>query len=210
MPNTLGARGGLLGKVDALQRVCDALTAAAPDEAVRVLRAEYPFAPIPAIKRRFDPLRFTQVFLRDGFICRYSGERLVFPPALRILSQLLPDEFPYHPNWKTDQTHPAYMQFSATIDHFVPVTRGGLDEPSNWMTASMARNSAKQNWTLDELGWELLDPGDSQAWDGLLGWTLRFSESHPEVSQDSSVAVWTRAGRAALSELGADANGLGT
>jgi hypothetical protein len=37
----------------------------------------------------------------------------------------LPERFPFHPNWKTDVTHPAYWEVSATIDHLTPVTRGG-------------------------------------------------------------------------------------
>jgi hypothetical protein len=33
------------------------------------------------------------VFARDGFVDRYSGERLVFPGTLRLLAKLLPNEF---------------------------------------------------------------------------------------------------------------------
>jgi hypothetical protein len=102
------------------------------------------------------------------------------------------------------------MQLSATIDHFVPVTRNGCDESSNWLTASMARNCAKQNWTIEELGWEIHDPGDWRTWDGLLRWSLSFSESHPDVLSDRNLAVWVKAGRTALSELDIVAAGLGT
>ena len=47
-----------------------------------------------------------------------------------------------------------YWELIATIDHYLPVTRGGVDAPPNWMTTSQARNSAKLNWTVDELGWK--------------------------------------------------------
>jgi hypothetical protein len=55
-------------------------------------------------------------------------------------------------------------------DHILPVSRGGTDDESNWVTTSMLRNSAKANFTLAELGWSLYPPGDMKDWDGLLGW----------------------------------------
>ena len=79
----------------------------------------------------------------DGFVDRYTVARLALPAALRTLSILLPDEFPFHPSCKMEITHPAYWELYATIDHVVPVTRGGADDLSNWVTTSQARNSAK-------------------------------------------------------------------
>jgi hypothetical protein len=150
-------------------------------------------------KRRYGPVQSTQVFVRDGFIDRYSGERLVFPPVLRILSAALPSEFPYHPNWKTDVTHPAYWEVGATVDHLVQVTRGGADDETNWITTSMARNYAKMNWTLEELGWKLHPPGDLDSWDGLMPWFLEYTARHPEALANASVKHWQRAARIALS-----------
>src|SRR5262249_834479 len=147
------------------------------------------------------PLDYTRVFIRDGFVDRYTGQRLVFPPVLRMISSALPEKFPYHPNWKTPVTHPAYWEIGATIHHVVPITRGGADEPGNWVTASMGRNSAKMNWTLAELGWELQDPGDFAAWDGLLSWYIEYGSRHPEAVADSGLRQWLRAGSTALAEL---------
>ncbi len=62
----------------------------------------------------------------------------------------------------------------------------------------MARNSAKMNWTLDELGWTLRPPGNVQEWDGLLGWFLEYTATHPETLTGSSVRAWHRAAKAAL------------
>ena len=91
----------------------------------------------------------------------------------------MPNEFPFHPNWKTDLTHPSYWEVGATVDHVVPVTRGGADDESNWVTTSMARNSAKMNWTLNELGWTVHPPGDIKHWDGLIRWFLDYTSAHP-------------------------------
>ena len=105
------------------------------------------------------------------------------------------------PNWKTDVTHPAYWELGATIDHLVPVTRGGADDESNWITTSMAHNYAKMNWTLDESGLQLYPPGDLNKWDGLLHWFVEYAATHPEAVANSSVKQWLRAAKLVLSEI---------
>ena len=132
--------------------------------------------------------------MRDGFIDRYSGDRLIFLPVFRILSAVLPSDFPYHPNWKTDVTHPAYWEIAATVDHLVPVTRGGTDDESNLIATSMAHNFAKMNWTLEELGWHLRRPGDLQKSDGLIHW---FRRIHRETPGNSSKLLCPMASRGA-------------
>lgn len=183
-----------------LASVCAALADGGLDAAASILDDGYPFTPRAPGKRKFSQLPYTRVFLRDGFIDRYSGERLVFPPVLRLLSHALPKQFPYHPNWKADVTHPAYWQLSATIDHVIPIAVGGADDASNWVTTSMAHNSAKMNWTLAELGWERRPPGDFRQWDGLLRWSLEYADKHPDAVQDSGVREWLRAGSIAIVE----------
>ncbi len=97
--------------------VCSLLTEGASDAAVRVLNRDYPFAPEEITIRRYGPVESTRVFVRDGFVDRYTGARLVFPPVLRVISAVLPSEFPFHPNWKTTATHPAFWEVGATVDH---------------------------------------------------------------------------------------------
>ena len=140
-------------RIDAIVNISQALARSEPDAARHLAETEYPFRPESITKRVRRPLECTRVFVRDGFIDRYAGTRLVFLPALRLISLALPAEFPYHPNWKTDVTHPAYWELAATLDHVEPVARGGADDESNWVTTSMARNFAKQHSTLGELGW---------------------------------------------------------
>ena len=84
----------------------------------------------------------------------------------------MPQEFPAHPNWKMSASHVMYWELCATIDHLVPVSRGGADDKSNYVTTSVLRNSAKAHWTLEELGWTLHPPGLMGSWDGLMGWFL--------------------------------------
>jgi hypothetical protein len=75
----------------------------------------------------------------------------------------------------------------------IPVTRGGADAPANWVTTSMAPNSAKMNRMLEELGWSMHPPGDVRDWDGLTGWFLDYTAAHPTSLASSSVRAWRRA-----------------
>lgn len=180
-------------KTHVLASACDALVRGAVDDARAVICRDYPFAPEPATARRYGPIDATRVFVRDGFRDRYTGGRLVFPPVLRLLSLVLPDAMPYHPNWKTSATHPAFWELGATVDHLVPVARGGADDPSNWVTTSMARNGAKQLYTLEELGWTLHPPGDPGEWDGLLGWFIGYTAERAELLASAYLRQWHRA-----------------
>ena len=154
--------------------ICQAIGAGRSAEAVDLLGKGYPFSCAQPTVRKYGPTQSTAVFRRGGFADRYSGSRLVFPPVLRVISTVLPAEFPFQTNWKTSECHPAYWEVGATVDHLIPVTRGGTDAPDNWITTSMARNSAKMNWTIDELGWTLHAPGRLEEWDGVLAWFVGF------------------------------------
>lgn len=176
-----------------LASVCAALESGDRESAAKRIREDYPFEPVAAVERKYGEFEATRVFLRDGFIDRYAGTRLVFPGALRILSAELPSEFPFHRNWKMSDTHEAFWELSPTVDHIVPVSRGGRDEHSNWVTTSMRRNSAKSNWTLDELGWQLRPPGSLSEWDGLTSWSVRYVAANPAVLKLGLIARWNRA-----------------
>lgn len=108
--------------------------------------------------------------MKDGVIDRYSGERLLNPGILKILSAYFPKEFPYQFHWKMTDTHVAYWELIPTIDYVYPIARGGVDDPSNWVTTSMLHNQVKNNWTLDQLNWNLYSAGDIQS---VPGWADR-------------------------------------
>jgi hypothetical protein len=182
---------------EAIRRVSQLLSERDHDAAAEVLRREYPFVRRDSVERKYGLTKALGVFLRDGFIDRYSGARLVLPAALRLIAHLLPEEFPYHANWKMSETHIGFWELSPTVDHVVPVCLGGADDPSNWVTTSMLRNSAKGNWRLEELGWSLVPAGDLRKWDGLLGWFGRYVASSPQVLvQVPALRDWQRAVRA--------------
>ena len=181
-------------KADAIKTICEALSSRGASEASGIARREYPFVPAPpAVTRKYSEGQALRVFVRDGFVDRYSGDLLVFPPVLRVLTALLPDDFPFHRNWKMEETHQAYWDLFPTLDHVVPVARGGREDEDNLVSTSMFRNSAKANSTLEELGWSLYPPGDVKRWDGMLGWCTEFIASDEKLLKDNYIGRWHRA-----------------
>jgi hypothetical protein len=183
----------LIDRADMLNRVFQAICHGDITTARETLRVEYPFVAVTRQERRYTKRESLSVFRRDGFIDRYSGQRLMFPGLLRLLSGLLPKEFPFHPNWKMAETHPAYWELFPTIDHVVPVSRGGSDRDGNWVTTSMLRNAAKASWTLEELGWSLCPAGSLADWDGLTALFVDFVESDRSVLRDVYLQRWHNA-----------------
>ena len=180
-------------RANAIKIICETLSSGNTSGASAIARRQYPFIAPPAVTRKFTEAQALRVFVRDGFIDRYSGNRLLFPPVLRLLSVMLPDAFPFHRNWKMNKTHPAYWELFPTLDHVVPVARGGPDHEDNLVSTSMLRNSAKANWTLEELGWSIHPPGDMTQWDGMLAWCMEFAKKDNEIIKDKYIRRWYRA-----------------
>jgi hypothetical protein len=182
-----------LEPTNVIAEVCDRLSASELDAASSLISTRYPFQPPTLVERKYGLAESLRVFIRDGFIDRYSGSRLVFPGTLRLIAHLLPVEFPFQSNWKMSETHAAFWQLTPTIDHVLPVCRGGADSEDNWLTTSMLRNSAKANWTVEELGWTIYPPGGSE-WDGQLAWFKNYVAANPAVlSEISGIRSWWRA-----------------
>jgi 5-methylcytosine-specific restriction endonuclease McrA len=106
------------------------------------------------------------VYKRDRFHCRYCGCRVIPTQIMRLISELFPDEFPYHSNWKGGQTHPAIASRSPSLDHLVPWSQGGSNELENLVCACWVCNQIKGDLSLEQLGWDLL-PIPETDWDGL-------------------------------------------
>ena len=183
-------------KAHVLSEVCSSLASGKFDDASHILREQYPFAKAGNAGRKWTSLQALRVFVRDGFTDRYSGCPLVFPGTLRIISSHLPTDFPFHPNWKTDQCHFAYWELVPTIDHLVPVSRGGEDDETNWVTTSMVKNAAKANFTLEEIGWKLYPREAGDSWDGLTSWFSEQITKYPDLLKNPYIQNWDRALRA--------------
>lgn len=148
-------------------------------------------------KRKYNNLETTCLFIRDGFIDRYDGNRLVFIGTLRLLSEIFPNEFPYQPNWRTDACHRWYWDLAPTLDHVVAITHGGAGK-DNWITTSMVNNLKKSNIPLEILGWKILPPGNFNEWDGLIHWFINYVEKRPEVLKKKNIMKWYKTAKKAL------------
>ena len=122
----------------------------------------------------------------------------MFPGTLRLLSHLLPEEIPYHPNWKYSECHMLFWHLYPTVDHIDPVARGGSDTTDNLVCTSMLTNGAKSHSTLEELGWRLNPPGSLDLWDGLLGWFMTYTSDETSVLEQQFIKQWHRAALRAL------------
>lgn len=173
-----------------LRQLCGLLETGDRPGAIDLLRTHYPARLTQTARRAWPPARAMAIFVRDRFTDRYSGALLVFPGTLRAISLLLPADFPYHKNWRQSETHPAFWELFPTIDHVVPLARGGADSPGNVVTTSMLRNAAKANWTLEELGWPARLAPPATNWDGLLPWFLTAYEKFPALRDDPATRTW--------------------
>jgi 5-methylcytosine-specific restriction endonuclease McrA len=117
----------------------------------------------PRLRRR----EIAEVFRDDRFQCRYCGGKVIPTPVMELLAEIYEDTFPFHPNWKGGQTHPAIISRSAVIDHVNPGAWGSdWRTRDNLVTACWPCNARKGDLSLELLGWELL-PVSEVEWDGL-------------------------------------------
>ena len=88
------------------------------------------------------------------------------------------------------ETHLVYWELFPTIDHIYPIARGGRDQEENWLTTSMLKNSAKSNWTLDEIGWTIKEPGKLNDWDGLTNLFISLVNKDNSLLADKYIKKW--------------------
>ena len=74
---------------DIIADVCAAIVIDPRDEAENILRDNYPFAAVKKKKFSVSRKQKMEIFLRDGFVDGYSGERLIFPGTLLVPSEKL-------------------------------------------------------------------------------------------------------------------------
>ena len=176
-----------------IKNLCELLLEDKRNDCIDLATLNYPFLLNTSSKRQYSKYAMCKCFLNDGFVDRYSGTKLLFPGIIMLLSIEFPDIFKYHKNWKMSETHIVYWELFPTIDHLIPVARGGQDDQNNWITTSMIRNSAKSNWTIDELGWTLHDKGDLNEWDGLTNTFLELYDKNSLFKSNKYVTEWRTA-----------------
>ncbi len=154
------------------------------------IQNEYPHKYFEIQKRSYSISQKMEQFIKDGFIDRYTGKKLLNPGILKVISFYFPDEFPYQPHWKMTQTHIAYWELIPTIDHIYPIAKGGSDNKDNWVTTSMKNNSIKSNYTIDEVQWKLYPVGKTTEWDGLTDMFIKLVECNQDLLNDNYIRNW--------------------
>ena len=106
-----------------IQNLCGLLLDDKRQECIDFVNKNYPFINNLTQKRHYSKYQMCKVFLRDGFIDRYSGDKLLFPGLIKILTIEFPNIFKYHRNWKMSDTHMIYWDLFPTIDHLIPALK---------------------------------------------------------------------------------------
>ena len=180
-------------KIRTLESVVKELLRGNKDNACNLIQREYPFEKFEVFHRTYTLKQKMKQFKADGFIDRYSGDKLINPGILKVLSFYFPEEFPYHPHGKMTEGHIAYWELFPTIDHVVPIAIGGRDEPDDWATTSMLNNAVKSNWSLEQLRWSLYPAGDFNEWDGLTKLFVKLVEKDELLLKDNYIKSWYNA-----------------
>lgn len=179
--------------IDAIKNACVALSEKNISKGRDIIQSQYPHKKPLKIRKSFTKKEQTEIFIRDGFIDRYSGDKLIFPGVLCILSEILPDVFPYQTNWKAEECHQAWYNLFPSIDHIIPLAFGGTNEKENLVCTSMKRNMAKSTSSLEEIGWKIFPAGNLSDWDGMLFWFIDYVNNNPEILQNDNVKNWYKA-----------------
>lgn len=154
--------------LELLARACCSVAAGDGKDADEFAAELRPDLPARAERPPIPPSVQVPVLRRDHFTCRYCGTRTVPTPVLRAASDLWPEAIPYNPNWRTDSTHPLFVDRAATFDHLRPHSQGGTDITlDNLVTACWSCNLQKSGFSLERLGWTLKPIDETSTWDGL-------------------------------------------
>ena len=177
-------------KIKVIEKASKLLLNNNKEDALEIINNEYKFEYKKIEKINYSDRQKLKIFIRDGFIDRYSGDKLLNPGILKVFSIYFPKEFPYHRNWKMNETHIAYWELVPTINHINPVAIGGKDEDDNIITTSQLNNSIKSNWTLEQLKWKIYDAGDIKEWDGLTKTFIELVENDITLLGDNYIKKW--------------------
>jgi hypothetical protein len=191
-----------MSKSAIINDICKALSSGDLDAAKGVLQDEYPFVDARnALERVYTATECTRVFIRDGFIDRYSGTRMVFPGTLRLLSLELGNSiFPFQANGRIEITHPAFWELYPTVDHSDGASHGSHGEMSNLITANVLTVVAKRAARLQSLsGWKMAPAGNFEHWDGTIWWFVNYVARREDLLRNAHLMTWFQAARSCLS-----------
>lgn len=92
-----------MDKVVALEKAAQVILDGRIKCAKEIIQTEYPFMNLGSVSRHYSDKQKWEQFKRDGFIDRYSGQKLLNPGLLKTMSFYMPDIFLYHAHWKMEE-----------------------------------------------------------------------------------------------------------
>jgi 5-methylcytosine-specific restriction endonuclease McrA len=121
-----------------------------------------------------DPIRSPHkiqqaVFERDGYRCRYCGNKLIAQEFIKAFIKQL--NSPFFQRGKTNLTTHGIIHISWPVaDHVIPWNLGGRTDLNNLVSACAACNYGKDGNTIEQLGIEnpFNRPPVMNGWNGLL------------------------------------------
>ena len=171
-----------------------------PAGAVKAMLETMMSNPVSTTRRQAAPMNlYASVYERDRYTCRYCGTRTIHLRILNLLSHLFGDVFPGdEDNWRPP-THPVYWGYSTSFEHLTPVVLGGGNRLDNLITTCSRCNYGKNSTPLQQLGWTVLEPSDSD-WDGLTHFYQALLARTPSASAPG-YKNWLRALGASTAEV---------
>lgn len=120
-------------------------------------------------KARMPSKKMAQdIFLRDGWRCRFCGIRILSLEAIKLLDSIFPNEV----RWRAKpyrNRNSAFNVLASSLDHILPHSRGGDNSPQNLVAACGGCQFGRMQYTLEEVGFT--DPRTRapviDSWDGL-------------------------------------------
>lgn len=204
-------------KHEIIMDACIALSHGEREESLEIIRKHYPFdaralprqVPRPSgiiVEDKVEVWRHwhenfalkMRVFCRDGFINRFTGELLIFPAVLGLLSKEFPADFPYQQAWELGEVHIAYYDLGACASKLLLPSRGGSEAEDNLITTTMPYVLARGNCTVEEVGWRLTRVGYVEEWDGMSTWYVEYVNDHPEIRNLNFFNQWYNAAKQTL------------
>ncbi len=109
-----------------------------------------------------------EIFRRDGWHCRFCGIRIISLEAIKLLDTIFPDEV----RWRAKpyrNRNAAFNVMASSLDHIVPHSRGGGNDPQNLVAACGGCQFGRMQYTLEEVGFTdpRTRPPVHDSWDGL-------------------------------------------
>ena len=122
------------------------------------------------LKKRMPPVSVElSIFERDRWRCRFCGVPVVAKKAIRLMNQRFPEAVRWRNSSKHDM-HAGLRALCSSLDHLLPHSRGGTNEPDNLVSACGPCQFGRNQWTLEEVGFT--DPRGRppvvDRWDGLM------------------------------------------